>query len=231
MSPTPGGSPAHDNLALLYQGLLTNIVRVRSGSHPISNCEEFQKRIRDVLSGVVREAVRVGYPEKEVLDTKYAIVAFLDEAVLDSNDPSRHSWTSLLEKEYGQAVAGERFFDQIEDLRRKRDSPQLADILEVYYLCLLLGYLGRYGGYARERLGELRQMMDDLRARIEGVRGASLRLSVPAPKQEGAPRIESARNGLRTGAIVSVAGVILIWVIFRLSLTWMASGVRAEIPY
>jgi len=50
-------------------------------------------------------------------------------------------------------VAGEVFFRNLQDLLGKTDSPDLADLLEVYHLCLLLGFAGRYSLGGR---GELR---------------------------------------------------------------------------
>ncbi len=230
LNPAQSASHGGDNLALLYQGLLTSIVRVRSGSHPITNCIDFQKRIRDVLSGVEREAIRFGYPEKDVQDTNYAVVAFLDEAVLDSKDPSRHAWASLQEQLYGQAVAGERFFDQLKALNKRRDSPQLADILEVYYLCLLLGYQGKYGGYGDNQGSELRQVNEDLRARIESVRGSAMKFLVGEDaKPTAPPPLESGSNHWRLAAVVSFALLIAAWLVFRFGLAWIASSIRSGI--
>src|SRR4030088_3570127 len=129
----------HDNLSLLYQGLLTIIIRIRSGKQGMRNWDEFGKQVRDMLVNIEREAIRIGYPESEVRNTNYAIVAFLDETILDPEDISRGGWPPLQAEMYGDSVAGESFFSQIDALARRRDSPELADVFEIYYLCLLLG--------------------------------------------------------------------------------------------
>jgi len=54
----------------------------------------------------------------------------------------------------------------MESLLAHRDSQDLAEILEVYYLCLLLGYEGKFAGGAK---GELLQLMANLRERIERI--------------------------------------------------------------
>ena len=127
-------------------------------------------------------------------------------------------------------MAGESFFDQLKALNKRRDSPQLADILEVYYLCLLLGYQGRYGGYADDQGGELRQIEDDLRARIETVRGSALKFLVGGDaKQAAPPPIESGANRWRMAAIVSFALLLAAWLVFRFGLASIASSIRSGI--
>lgn len=233
MNPAAVAPSTSDNLALLYQGLLTSIVRVRSGSQPISNCDEFRRRTQEVLVGVEHEANRLGYLPEDVSNTNYAIVAFLDESILDSNDPSRNLWSSLHAQMYGEAVAGERFFDQLDMLRNRRDSPQLADVLEVHYLCLLLGYRGRYAGYARERAGELNRIMDDLKARIEGVRGRDLLLwpgmTPGLPERAAAPPVDSAARRLRLQAIISIGGLVLLWLLCTLALSIQARYIQSNL--
>jgi len=75
---------------------------------------------------------------------------------------------------FGKTIAGEDFFKRLDDLRKHANSLQIADTLEVYLLCLLLGYQGRYGRIAP---GELRNVSEELLARIEAIRGHDERLS------------------------------------------------------
>ena len=42
------------------------------------------------------------------------------------------------------------FFNCIDRLMAKEDSPQSADVLEIYALCLLLGFRGRYSMSGQE---------------------------------------------------------------------------------
>ena len=221
-----------DSLALLYQGLLTSIVRVRSGAQPITNPGDFRKSVREMLSGIEREAIRAGYADADVRNTNYAIIAFLDEAVQGSNDPSRPTWSALQSEMYGDAVAGESFFDQLNALLKRRDSRQLADILEVYCLCLLLGYQGRYGG-AGEKSQELRQIIAEVKARIDVVRGEQLPIAPEAAPRTAfaaptaVPMKSNAR--LRMAAVLSLAALIVIWVVCRLVLSSQADHIQSSL--
>ena len=80
----------------------------------------------------------------------------------------------LQEELFGRHVAGEVFFQNLEQLLGRRDSPELADLLEVYSLCVLLGYLGRYSIASK---GDLRVMMGHTDDKINRIRGNRTDLS------------------------------------------------------
>jgi type VI secretion system protein ImpK len=174
----PAAEPpnASENLALLYQGLLTGIVRMQSQKQRIMDGDSFRRRTKSALQEVEREATAAGYDAEDIRDTNFAIVAFLDSVVLHSNDPARAEWErrTLQEELFGQAVAGVVFFDKLDRFRARHDSERLADILEVYLLCLLLGFEGRYSGGQRN---ELESIIDTLRRRIDDIRGRGRQIS------------------------------------------------------
>ena len=65
-------------------------------------------------------------------------------------------------------MAGEVFFQNLQELLGRNDSEDLADVLEVHYLCLLLGYGGRYSLGNR---GELQSIMSATARKIQRIRG------------------------------------------------------------
>jgi type VI secretion system protein ImpK len=223
-TPSQTAKPRSEPLALLYQGLLTAIVRVQSGKAALTDAAAFQERMGHVLDDVEREATKAGYRNQDIRDGHYAIVAFLDEAVQRSNDPNRHQWPSLQAKLYAQAVAGEGVYERLKTIRARRDSPDLADLLEVYYLCFLLGYEGRYalGGRA-----ELDRLMEDLRDQIERIRGTQAALSPDGalPLDPGIASPASTPDGkwlmlaLGGGAFACVS-----WIVLKLILSSYTQG-------
>lgn len=231
--PSASAAGGRESLALLYQGILTAIVRIQSGRERISDANAFRKRIRDVLFEIEREAIRVGYSSQDISDTTYAVIAFLDEAILNSSDPSRQQWSSLQSELYGQAVGGNAFFDQMKRISARRDAAQLADILEVYQLCLLLGYQGRYSD--PEYRGELKQILQDLRERVESIRGPNAALS-PAAIPPGVP-VQPADTESQTAmpavAILAPVAALTItgasWLIYRLLLGFQSDEVRRAV--
>src|SRR5262249_50466864 len=93
-----------------------------------------------------------------------------DESVLSCRNPVFADWPRLpLQTElFGHQNAGEIVFSDIQKVLARNDAPEIADILEVYYLCLLLGFKGRY---AAGGAGELRSIMALIREKIRRVRG------------------------------------------------------------
>ena len=124
-----------------------------------------------------RENILAGFDELErmaferqismsvVKDTRYAMAAYVDEVVLTSQWPGRLDWMArpLQLEFFGEHLAGEGFFTKLADLRQGGEPN--ADLLELYYVCLQLGFEGVY------RLKGLEQLMAlqvDLRSQIEG---------------------------------------------------------------
>ena len=98
------------------------------------------------------------------------MVAFLDESVLSFRNPVFANWPRLpLQAElFGHQLAGEIFFQELQKTLNRSDSQETADLLEVYYLCLLLGFKGRYAAG-----GDLRSIMAAIQEKIRRVRGPS----------------------------------------------------------
>src|SRR5438046_2469852 len=82
-----GMSNSFENLALLYEGLLTGIVRLQARRQHIQDGEAFRRRTKATLEDIERVAVSAGYDGHDVRETHFAVVAFLDSVVLHSNDP------------------------------------------------------------------------------------------------------------------------------------------------
>lgn len=219
-----------ENLALLYEGLLTGIVRIQAGRQQIGSLENLRRRTKTALREIERDAIARGYREEDVTDASFAIVAFMDETVMNSRDPSRSEWEkkSLQEELFGEARAGERFFERLDSLHARRDSSRLADVLEVSYLCLLLGYEGRYGVASRD---QLRVLIDDLGDRIRSIRGPQTVLS---PDGHLSERPTSLPNGgsvvrrLRWLALVSAVIAILCFGALKVHLAWTTAAVVAS---
>lgn len=226
-----GQSQRLDKLALLYEGILTAIVRVQSGRQQIQGSEAFRNRMKSALKEIARAAAKRGYASEDVQEANFAVIAFLDEAVLTSSDPGRSQWArkTLQEELFEQRAAGELFFKRLEALRANRDSPQLVQVLEVYYLCLLLGYEGRYAVGPK---AELHVLMDNVRERIERISGRTPYFSpegqLPA-EQPRAAATDALPGQLRLLAIAALVFVILCFTALKVSIVSKAGDLRAQI--
>ncbi len=74
----------------------------------------------------------------------YALVALLDETVMTIPGECRNFWvTNPIQLElFGDNLAGETFYKKLKKLLNEPEKAK--DILEIYYLCLCLGFEGKY---------------------------------------------------------------------------------------
>jgi type VI secretion system protein ImpK len=129
-------------------------IRIRnSDAAAVPPPEVLHHRLRGVVDEMLRRAAVLGYSHQDAQDMAYALVALLDEVALTRPEPYRSFWmTNLLQLQYfNENVAGDGFFHRLQSIRK---DPHRAEVLQVYYLCMLFGFQGRY----RIRGGELELM-------------------------------------------------------------------------
>ncbi len=180
---TPENTRRPYNLALIYQEVLTAIERFRANRQNVSDAESFRHHMREALKTASNEALATGYPADDVKLATFATVAFLDESILNSQNPVFADWRreTLQHELFGTFIAGELFFQNLQALLGRNDSPDLGDLIEVYYLCLVLGFLGKYSAGDR---GELARILQATAQKLRRIRGPFNGLS-PAWKLPG----------------------------------------------
>lgn len=153
-------------LDLMYDGFY--MLFLLKNRHPPVDAEEFRRRVREFLSQFERGAKRLSMDTEDVYHAKYAFCAVVDEIILRSPFSIRDSWQlKPLQLEYfGDQLAGEHFFERLEALRR--EGPRKLQVLEVYHMCLLLGFQGKYLLEGTEKLGYLTARLGDEIAHMRG---------------------------------------------------------------
>src|ERR1700677_4917256 len=81
-----------DRLALLYEGILTAVVRVQTTRQQVQDPESFRLRMKQALKEIASIAPRKGYSAEDVQEADFAVVAFLDETILTTPDGSASQW-------------------------------------------------------------------------------------------------------------------------------------------
>src|ERR1039458_888370 len=134
-----------ENLALLFQDVLTAIVRLRANRQGLTDGNAFRHHTREAIKTAASQALAAGYTADDTRQATFAAVAFLDESVLNSQNPIFVEWLRkpLQTELFGTHTAGEEFFVALQQLLGRGDSADLADLIEIHYLCLLLGFGGR----------------------------------------------------------------------------------------
>jgi type VI secretion system protein ImpK len=155
-------------------------------------------------------------------------VALLDESILTSQSTLRGDWVGypLQQELFGENVAGENFYLQLRDLLARPDSRDLGDILELFALCLLLGFRGRY---AASDGAEVQGLITATTQKVHRIRGEPGTVTPQArlPKGEVAPaRLDPWVPRLIRGTIVALGLAFILFVGFRLILASGNSGVR-----
>jgi type VI secretion system protein ImpK len=124
----------------------------------------------DEIRRFEERALASGVPNEVMLAARYVLCAGLDESVLSTPWGAQSEWAqqTLLVALHREAWGGEKFFDMLE--RIARDPARHIDLMELQYLCIALGFAGKYQvmdrGHAR-----LADVQQDLYRRIRDYRG------------------------------------------------------------
>lgn len=151
-------------------------------------------RLREQTIAQVRRfeaaATAAGVAAQTVTAARYVLCTMLDESVLSAPWGEASGWAqkTLLVTFHGETYGGAKFFQILE--RLYPDPARHLDLMELMYVCLALGFAGRYqvetGGQAK-----LADVQEDLYQRIRTQRAA--------PAAELAPHwrgLEDRRNPL-----------------------------------
>ncbi len=166
--PAATANPAGSLVDLMYDGFY--MVFLLKNRHLPSDAALFRERVREFLHELDRTAPRQSASPDDLHAAKYAFCALVDEIVLTSVPRLRDEWERkpLQLQFFGEQLAGEHFFAQLEDLRHQGASRLRA--LEVFHMCLLLGFQGRYMLEGTEKLGYLAARLGDEIAHLRGRR-------------------------------------------------------------
>ncbi len=108
--------------------------------------ERVQKHFRKLITRMIQDAPRLRVPHDDAQEMAYAIAALADEVALNGSPTLSQYWMgNLLQMHFfDENAAGEGFFEHLDAARAARR------YLKVYYLCLMLGFVGRYAMHGGE---------------------------------------------------------------------------------
>jgi type VI secretion system protein ImpK len=134
-----------------------------------ADVESLRRQAIEQIRKFEDRARRAEVPAEDVLAARYALCTVLDEAVLNTPWGAEGGWSaqSLLITFHREAAGGEKFFQILE--RVSGDPQRYLALLELLYVCLALGFEGKYRLDERgaSRLQEIRET---LYRRIESLR-------------------------------------------------------------
>lgn len=105
------------------------------------SCEQVKNDIRRLLAESDNYIVRGNFQRDDFDLARFAVCAWVDEVLLNSPWEQRSLWLKdqLQRFYYNTTDAGEEFFDRLSAIGLHQ-----REVREVYYLCLALGFTGRY---------------------------------------------------------------------------------------
>lgn len=136
-------------LAQICHPMLSLILSLRNPDR-LDDVAALHAQFQSQYSALYHEAALAGIDEQDVELAAFALVAFADETIAESTWIDRAEWPSLQYDYFKTRRAGEQFFEQLQQIQGKKydytiwKDPARAQVLEVYYLCLLLGFRGAW---------------------------------------------------------------------------------------
>lgn len=151
--------------------LLLLTVQLRHSVSPPADVARLREQAVEQVRRFEQQVRDAQLPAQTITAARYVLCTMLDEAVNNAPWGEASGWSqqTLLVTFHGETYGGAKFF-QILD-RLSVDFSRHLDLIELMYICLALGFGGRYlvepGGHAR--LGDIQ---DDLYRRICSLREA-----------------------------------------------------------
>jgi type VI secretion system protein ImpK len=132
--------------------------QLRGSVSPV-DVEGLRRHALDEIRRFEEQARASGVANEIIVSARYVLCAGLDEAVLSTPWGAQSEWAQhpLLVALHREAWGGEKFFEMLE--RISADPARYLDLMELQYLCLALGFSGKYQVQDRghERLAAVQQ--------------------------------------------------------------------------
>jgi type VI secretion system protein ImpK len=202
------------------------VTRLREVDGPVSSPDLIHDRMRSFIDSMRERARELGMTQRDADDIAYAVVALIDEIAIGKPEPMRGFWISrpLQLHYFHENLAGEGFFQRLEEIRR---DTRRGDVLRVYYICLLLGFQGRFGMRGGEI--ELLRLIDTMKPEVERTVEPPDMLS-PAGEAPDEPLIRaSKRNPFLWIALGVFAVAITVFIGLRVSLDHDVNEIRDRV--
>ncbi|MBN1128985.1 MAG: type IVB secretion system protein IcmH/DotU [Chitinispirillaceae bacterium] len=127
----------------LATDLFLIVIRMRE-AEDLGDPAALRKLIMYYLDLFKKNCTTAGISGEAVAEAMYAIVALIDETVLSVPGVCRDYWFGrpLQLDLFGDNIAGEEFYVKLQKILAQAEKKK--DVLEIYYICLSLGFEGKY---------------------------------------------------------------------------------------
>ena len=205
--------------------VLSLILQLRN-SRDLPAPDILQRRVLGLFDTMMQNGREARIPEQDMIDAKFALAAFADEVIYHSNWPGKTQWLSNpLQLQFFQLnTAGDGFFVNLDNMYGQRGR---AHVAQIYFLCLALGFQGKYRLRNQEGLGMVVEGVGNYVALSEG--GGDV-LAPNAERKDGgggAVRRELPFLAVALGfLVVAVIVVIILRLIIGSNADSVAEGIQ-----
>jgi type VI secretion system protein ImpK len=187
------------------------VLMLRAGT--LASSTNPRPTVQQLLQEMEQRGATLRYSDQQIKAVKFALAAFVDETVLSTNLALREEWEKFpLQLEYfGEQLAGVKFFDRLDELLKHVETE--ADVLEVYYVCLLLGFKGKYKVYMEDQLQGLIDTIAAQLKRVGRLQETELSPHWKVRDQPEPPRAHGLPIWVTAGAAAAVLLMLLIYLV------------------
>lgn len=206
---------ANPNDLIAFAGPVFDLIlRLKAGIVAPSN--ELRPKIAALLDDFERRGERYRFSSKIIQVSKFALAAFVDETVLSNNFNLKEEWEkNPLQLEYfGEHLAGNKFFEKLAAMIKQVDVT--ADAVEIYYVCMLLGFKGRYAVYEKERLLQIMQETANALVKAGKIRPVELSPHWLANDQPEPPQPRKMPTWAKIGALGGLGAAFIVYLVMFL---------------
>lgn len=124
--------------------LIGMVLRARTQSAAHKEIKRLHKQCVNEIKAIELELIEDKYEYPVIVAYRYVLCTFIDEAIMSTSWGSQSEWSSksLLVHFHNEAWGGEKTFLIIE--RLEKEVERYYDLLEFIFLCLCLGFEGRF---------------------------------------------------------------------------------------
>ena len=204
--------------------VLSLVLQLRS-SRDLPAPDILQRRVLGLFDTMMQNGREARIPEQDMTDAKFALAAFADEVIYHSTWAGKTQWLSNpLQLQFFQLnTAGDGFFTNLDNLYGQR---QRAHVAQIYFLCLALGFQGKYRLRQQEGLAAVVEGLGNFVALSEG--GGDV-LAPNAERKDGTGGAVQRELPFLALALGLLVFAVIIVIVLRLVVGFDADGVAEAI--
>ncbi len=128
--------------------------------------------LRAQVDGFERSAIAAGIPDDQMQTARFALCALLDDSVAAT--PWGREWAGkgLLKEVTGDDWGGDKFYTLLDEMLAAPDGQ--VEVIEFFYVCLALGFEGKYRSGDRQGLAQIRTKLYEFIEQRQGKKSTEL---------------------------------------------------------